>query len=362
MSYLLETARLRLRPLVPTDLDFLAEMLGDEAVMQFYPAVLDRMGAAAWLDRQLARYARDGYGPWLVEERDSGRAVGQIGPIRQELGGDDGTSVEVAYLLHRAEWGRGYAIEAAMATRDWVFAQLGEPRVISLIRPENLRSRRVAERNGFHVWREVLHAGLRHDVWGMEREAWLAARARASDIPGRTSLPSSRVPPMSIAQSILPEFDHEMATTRKLIERTPIAQMAWKPHEKSMSLGQLVAHLATLPGWGVVTMAQTELDLNPPGGEGYKTPSFDSVEGLLAEFDKNVAGSRAAIAAAADGDFMVGWSLKNGGHTVFTLPRIAVLRSFVMNHVIHHRGQYSVYLRLNNVPLPSMYGPTADER
>lgn len=167
---------------------------------------------------------------------------------------------------------------------------------------------------------------------------------------------------MSIAQSILPEFEHEMATTRKLIERTPIAQMAWKPHEKSMSLGQLVAHLATLPGWGVVTMAQTELDLNPPGGPGYKTPEFDSVEGLLAEFDKNVAGSRAAIAAGADPDFMVGWTLKNGGHSIFTLPRIAVLRTFVMNHVIHHRGQYSVYLRLNNVPLPSMYGPTADEQ
>lgn len=362
MPYVLETARLRLRHLVPDDLDFLAAMLGDAEVMRYYPAVLDRDGARAWLDRQLQRYATDGFAPWLVEERDSGLPVGQVGPLRQLLPGDTIPSVEVGYLLQRSAWGMGYASEAARATRDWVFARLGTPRVVSLIRPENGRSRRVAMRNGFRVIGEVMHAGLLHDVWGMDRGVWLAARDKASDIPARTNPSHYGDIPMSIAQSILPEFEHEMSTTRKLIERTPIAQMAWKPHEKSMSLGQLVAHLATLPGWGVVTMAQTELDLNPPGGPGYKTPEFDSVDGLLAEFDKNVAGSRAAIAAGADPDFMVGWTLKNGGHSIFTLPRIAVLRTFVMNHVIHHRGQYSVYLRLNNVPLPSMYGPTADEQ
>lgn len=166
---------------------------------------------------------------------------------------------------------------------------------------------------------------------------------------------------MSIAQSILPEFDHEMATTRKLLERAPEAQFAWKPHEKSMSLGQLANHLAALPFWGVVTMKEVELDMNPPGGPGYQTPKLESVAAMLAEFDKVVSQARAAIAESSDADFMVGWSLKNAGHTLFTMPRIAVLRTFVMNHVIHHRGQFSVYLRMHNVPLPSIYGPTADE-
>ena len=166
---------------------------------------------------------------------------------------------------------------------------------------------------------------------------------------------------MSIAQSFLPEFDHEMATTRKLIERTPEGMLAWKPHEKSMSLGQLAIHLSTIPYWGTVTMLQTALDFNPPGGGGYKTPQLATVAEMLAEFDKNVVQARAAIAGASDADFMVGWSLQNGGHTIFTMPRVAVLRTFVMNHVIHHRGQFSVYLRLQNVPLPSIYGPTADE-
>lgn len=175
MPCVLETPRLRLRHLAPSDLDFMAGMLGDAEVMRYYPSVLDRDGAAAWIDRQIQRQARDGFALWLVEERASGGAVGQVGPLLQHLDGDDGPSVEVGYLLHRSAWGRGYATEAARATRDWAFTHLGVPRVISLIRPENLPSRRVAERNGFHVIRQVQHAGLRHDVWGMERAEWLAA-------------------------------------------------------------------------------------------------------------------------------------------------------------------------------------------
>lgn len=177
MSTVLETSRLRLRHMVPTDLDFLTGLLGHPEVMQFYPSVLDRVGAQAWLDRQLQRYARDGYGGWLVERREDGRAIGQVGAMRQQLAGDDEASVEVGYLLDRATWGFGYATEAARATRDWVFTRLPVPRVISLIRPENLPSRRVAERNGFRVTRQVLHAGLLHDVWAMERSAWLASDA-----------------------------------------------------------------------------------------------------------------------------------------------------------------------------------------
>jgi uncharacterized damage-inducible protein DinB len=165
---------------------------------------------------------------------------------------------------------------------------------------------------------------------------------------------------MSIAASLLPEFDHEMSTTRQLLERTPEAQAAWKPHAKSMSLGELAVHLAVIPMWGVATLTQTELDIDPPGGPAYTPSPFQSTAALLRLFDENVTKARAVLAAASDEAFMVPWTLKDGGAQVFSLPRLAVMRSFVMNHLIHHRGQYTVYLRLHDVPLPSVFGPTAD--
>ena len=166
---------------------------------------------------------------------------------------------------------------------------------------------------------------------------------------------------MSIAQSLLPEFDQEMATTRKHLERTPAAHADWKPHPKSMSLGGLAVHLTEVLYWLQTTLTQTEFDMNPSGGSAYTSPKFQSVPTLLASFDESVKSARAAIAAASDKDFMVPWSLKSGGTTLFTMPRIAVVRTFVMNHLIHHRGQFSVYLRLKDVPVPQTYGPTADE-
>ena len=166
---------------------------------------------------------------------------------------------------------------------------------------------------------------------------------------------------MAIKDSILPEFDHEMATTRKLLERVPEDRKDWQPHPKSMTLGRLSQHLATLPNWVGATMNQTELHMNPPGGPAYTPPEFSSTASALATFDENVKAGREAIAAAEDKDFMVPWTFKNADHTIFTMPRVAVLRSFVTNHIIHHRGQLSVYLRLNDVPVPSIYGPSADE-
>lgn len=165
---------------------------------------------------------------------------------------------------------------------------------------------------------------------------------------------------MTIAESLLPEFDHEMATTRTLLERVPAADAAWKPHDKSMGLGQLAAHLASIPTWGEVALKQTEFDVNPPGGSSDAPPAFESVASLLGLFDQNVKVARATLAAASNGEMMVPWTLKNGGRAVFTMPRVGVFRSFVMNHSIHHRGQLSVYLRLRDVPLPPIYGPTAD--
>jgi uncharacterized damage-inducible protein DinB len=167
---------------------------------------------------------------------------------------------------------------------------------------------------------------------------------------------------MSIAESMLPEFDHETATTRTLLERVPDAKAAWKPHVKSMSLGELAMHVSTIPGWAPVTLKETGFDTNPPGGDEYIPKRFESTLKMLDAYDQGVKASRALLAATTDGEMMVPWALKNGGRIVFSMPRVAVFRSLIMNHVIHHRGQLSVYLRLCDVPLPSIYGPTADTR
>lgn len=167
---------------------------------------------------------------------------------------------------------------------------------------------------------------------------------------------------MSIAETLLPEFDHEMATTRKVLERMPADKADWKPHPKSFALSALCLHVAELGYWAVETLKNTELDMNPPGGGGYKRPPFESKEAMLKMFDDTAAAARAAIAKTSDAEFMVGWTLKNAGQPIFTIPRVAVIRTWVMNHVIHHRAQLSVYLRLLDVPVPSIYGPSADEQ
>ena len=162
---------------------------------------------------------------------------------------------------------------------------------------------------------------------------------------------------MAIVDALLPEFDHEMGTTRKLLERVPDDKFDWKPHPKSYSLGALATHVATIVMWGSITMNQSEID--PSTAPPRELPA--SRAALLEMFDANVAETRKALAGRADAEFMAPWTLKNKGQTVFTMPKAAVWRGFVMNHHIHHRAQLSVYLRLNNVPLPSMYGPSADE-
>ncbi len=167
---------------------------------------------------------------------------------------------------------------------------------------------------------------------------------------------------MSIAQSMLPEFDHEIATTRTLLERVPGDKAAWKPHPKSTALGRLSMHIAELPQWVAATLRQTEIDVNPVEGPGFVSTPFESTPAMLAAFDANAKAARAVLETTPDADFFVPWSLKDAGKVTFTMPRVAVLRSFVMNHIVHHRGQLSVYLRLNDVPLPNIYGPTADTK
>lgn len=166
---------------------------------------------------------------------------------------------------------------------------------------------------------------------------------------------------MAIRDAILPEFDMEMGTTRKMLERVPEDKLGWKPHEKSMTLGVLASHVAEIPGWGVATVSADSFDVNPPGGSAYQSPNHATREALLKSFDENAKKARDLIASMDDGAFMQPWSLLSGGQPMFTMPKAAVLRSFVMNHLFHHRGQLSVYLRMNDVALPSVYGPTADE-
>jgi uncharacterized damage-inducible protein DinB len=165
---------------------------------------------------------------------------------------------------------------------------------------------------------------------------------------------------MSIAESLLPEFDREMGLTRRLLERVPDGQFAWKPHEKSMTLGRLAEHLAELPGWAKVSILDGGIDMSMSRPPDYVPPATRAA--VLAMFDKNVTESRTALTGRTDAELMAPWTLKAQGKEIFTMPKAIVLRGFVMNHLIHHRGQMTVYLRLQDVPLPSIYGPSADEQ
>jgi uncharacterized damage-inducible protein DinB len=163
---------------------------------------------------------------------------------------------------------------------------------------------------------------------------------------------------MPFSQTLLPEFDDEMKKTRKILERVPDDKFDYKPHEKSMNLGRLATHIAELPNWAVITIDQDVLEMQP----GYK-PHIATTQGeLLDIFDKNVAAAREKIAGATDDHWNQIWTFKFNGKTMMALPRTAVMRGVVMNHIIHHRGQLSVFLRLNDLAVPGMYGPSADEQ
>ena len=166
---------------------------------------------------------------------------------------------------------------------------------------------------------------------------------------------------MPLNQSLLPEFDHEMANTRKTLERVPDDKFAWKPHEKSYSMGDLATHLANLVSWMTVVINSDSFDMAPKDAPPPKTEPLQSRQAVLEAFDKHVAAAREALAYASDEQLLQAWSLLAGDKTIFTLPRIGALRGFVMNHSIHHRAQLGVYLRLNDIPVPALYGPSADE-
>jgi uncharacterized damage-inducible protein DinB len=166
---------------------------------------------------------------------------------------------------------------------------------------------------------------------------------------------------MTISDALLPEFDQEMAGTRKVLSRCPQDKFDFTPHQKSWKMAALATHIVNMVAWTVDTIAADSFDVAPPGAPPYKEEPVTSSQELLERFDKNVAAARAAIAGAGDEHMLAPWALLQGGQTVFSMPRIACIRTLIMNHIIHHRGQLCVYLRLNDVPVPALYGPSADE-
>ncbi len=166
---------------------------------------------------------------------------------------------------------------------------------------------------------------------------------------------------MPINQALLGEFDQEMANTRKTFERVPEDKFGWKPHAKSGTMIWLAGHVAHIPGWAKETIERDSLDVAPLDHPAVQAEVPKSRKELLEVFDRSVADGRAALSKASDEHLIKPWTLLAGGQTVFTMPRIAVLRSYVMNHLIHHRAQLGVYLRLNDIAVPAIYGPSADE-
>jgi len=166
---------------------------------------------------------------------------------------------------------------------------------------------------------------------------------------------------MALRDALLPEFDYEMTTTRKTLERVPEDKVDWKPHSTSMPMGRLAGHIAEMAGFAANTFQGDSFDFSPPGAPPMQPTVMSSRKQLLEIFDKNVASAKAAISKASDEELLKTWTLLNGGKTFFAMPRIQVLRSMILNHIIHHRGQLSVYLRMNQVPVPSIYGPSGDE-
>jgi len=165
---------------------------------------------------------------------------------------------------------------------------------------------------------------------------------------------------VGIREAVLPEFDHETGATRRLLERLPDGDLGWKPHDRSYSLGELATHLAQLPQWSAAILDQPSFDLESGTGEPERK-AFESRSQVLEAFDRAVAGARDRLTRKTDAELTGTWTLTRGGQEMFSAPAIAAFRSFIMNHLIHHRGQLTVYLRLRNVPLPPIYGPTADE-
>jgi uncharacterized damage-inducible protein DinB len=166
---------------------------------------------------------------------------------------------------------------------------------------------------------------------------------------------------MTLADMFLKDLDWEAPTTRKTLERVPDGQPDWRPHAKSTNIGYLASHLAQLPKWITMTVQDPGLDMRPKAGESYKVPTLGTAKEMVAAFDALLAEARAALAGATDEQLSEPWTLRAGDFVILQEPRYVVLRNMVLNHMVHHRAQLGVYLRLNDIPLPASYGPSAEE-
>ncbi len=173
---------------------------------------------------------------------------------------------------------------------------------------------------------------------------------------------TAQTQPMSMAETLFAQFKQEMAGTRTTLERVPFEKAEWAPHEKSMSVGRLAGHISEMTGWGAAVLTTEEFDMNPVDGEGHKPFEPQSLEDILSTFDGGVSAIEAALPGMSDEALGVHWSLKSGGEEIMGAPRGAFFRDVVTSHVIHHRAQLGVYLRLLGIPVPGMYGPSADEQ
>lgn len=163
-----------------------------------------------------------------------------------------------------------------------------------------------------------------------------------------------------LIDALLPEFDREMGLTRRVLERVPDTHFEWRPHPTSVTLGRLAEHLTEMPQWALVTMTQDGIDMTTPRPADYVRPATRAA--VLAQFDGHLKLARPSLVAKTDAEFNAPWTLKQNGKELFTMPKAAVMRNFVLNHMIHHRGQMLVYLRMLEQPVPSIYGPSGDEQ
>ena len=172
---------------------------------------------------------------------------------------------------------------------------------------------------------------------------------------------TAQTQPMSMAETLFAQFKQEMAGARTTLERVPFDKAEWAPHEKSMTLGRLAGHIAEMTGWGASVLTTEEYDMNPVDGEGYQPSEPQSLDDILSTFDAGVSAIEGVLPGMSDEALGVHWSLKSGGEEIMGAPRGKFFRDVVTSHVIHHRAQLGVYLRLLDVPVPGMYGPSADE-
>ena len=166
---------------------------------------------------------------------------------------------------------------------------------------------------------------------------------------------------MSIAQAFAAEFDHEIAGLRRHLANLQDDMLSWKPHEKSFSAGQLASHLVNLLEWLRLTAEADSFDVAPPGEEPWRTPQLESVAEIREAFDAKVPEARELLSGIPDEAMHEPWSLLRAGEPIMTMPRAACIRSMILNHMVHHRAQLGVYLRINDLPVPGVYGPSADD-